>query len=83
MFHYRQANEAQALLEMPGRSGLAGRAADEVARGLGRAQTSSRQPLSGVRPLGLTMEVCYLFYFTSFCLQFSYGSVCCNQKQLG
>ncbi len=55
--YYLQANEAQALLEVPGRSGLAGRTADAVARGLGRAQTSSRQPLPGLRPLGLRMEV--------------------------
>jgi hypothetical protein len=50
-------------LEVPGRSGLAGRTADAVARGLGRAQTSSRQPLPGLRPLGLRMEV-GLFLFS-------------------
>jgi len=50
------------LLEVPGRSGLAGRTADAVARGLDRVQTSSRQPLSGLRPLGLRMEVCYVFF---------------------
>ncbi len=55
--YYLQANEAQAVLEFPGRAGLAGRTAEAVARGLGRAQTSVRQPLSGVRPLGLTLEV--------------------------
>jgi hypothetical protein len=55
--YYLQASEAQALLEVPGRSGLAGRTADAVARGLDRVQTSSRQPLPGLRPLGLRMEV--------------------------
>ncbi len=50
-------------MEVPGRSGLAGRTADAVARGLGRAQTSSRQPLSGLRPLGLRMEVGPSFFF--------------------
>ncbi len=48
-------------MEVPGISGLAGSTAEAVARGLGRAQTSSRQPLSGLRPLGLRMEVCYSF----------------------
>jgi hypothetical protein len=48
-------------LEVPGRSGLAGSTAEAVARGLGRAQSSSRQPLSGLRPLGLRMEVCHSF----------------------
>jgi hypothetical protein len=56
-----QANEAQALLELPGRSGLAGSTAEAVARGLGRAQSSSRQPLPGLRPLGLRMEVGHSF----------------------
>ncbi len=60
-FCYLQANEAQALLEVPGRSGLAGSTAEAVAMGLGRAQSSSRQPLSGLRPLGLRMEVCHSF----------------------
>ena len=60
-FCYLQANEAQALLEVPGRSGLAGSTAEAVARGLGRAQSSSRQPLSGLRPLGLRMEVGHPF----------------------
>jgi len=46
---------------MPGRSGLAGSTAEAVARGLGRAQSSSRQPLPGLRPLGLRMEVCHSF----------------------
>ncbi len=59
---YLQANEAQALLEVPGVSGLAGSTAEAVARGLGRAQSSSRQPLSGSRPLGLRMEVCHHFF---------------------
>ena len=58
-FCYLQSNEAQALLEVPGRPGLAGSTAEAVARGLGRAQSSSRQPLPGLRPLGLRMEVCY------------------------
>jgi hypothetical protein len=60
-FCYLQSNEAQALLEVPGRPGLAGSTAEAVARGLGRAQSSSRQPLSGLRPLGLRMEVGYFF----------------------
>jgi hypothetical protein len=47
---------------MPGRPGLAGSTAEAVARGLGRAQSSSRQPLPGLRPLGLRMEVCYYFF---------------------
>ena len=59
--HFLQANEAQAVLEVPERAGLAGRTADAVARGLGRAQTSARQPLSGLRPLGLTLEVSFFF----------------------
>jgi hypothetical protein len=59
-FCYLQASEAQALLEVPGRSGLAGSTAEAVARGLGRAQSSSRQPLPGLRPLGLRMEVGHL-----------------------
>ncbi len=46
---------------MPGRSGLAGSTAEAVARGLGRAQSSSRQPLPGLRPLGLRMEVGHPF----------------------
>jgi hypothetical protein len=46
---------------VPGRSGLAGSTAEAVARGLGRAQSSSRQSLSGLRPLGLRMEVCHSF----------------------
>jgi hypothetical protein len=50
------------LLEVPGRSGLAGSTVDAVARGLGRAQTSSRQPLPGLRPLGLGMEVGLSFF---------------------
>jgi hypothetical protein len=49
-------------LEVPGRSGLAGRTAEAVARGLGRAQTSSRQLLPGLRPLGLRMEVGLSFF---------------------
>ncbi len=57
--YFLQASEAQAILEVPGRAGLAGRTADAVARGLGRAQTSARQPLSGFRPLGLTLEVSF------------------------
>ncbi len=48
-------------MEVPGVSGLAGSTAEAVARGLGRAQTSSRQSLSGLRPLGLRMEVCHSF----------------------
>jgi hypothetical protein len=60
-FCYLQANEAQALLELPGRSELAGSTAEAVARGLGRAQSSSRQSLPGLRPLGLRMEVGYSF----------------------
>ena len=60
-FCYLQASEAQALLEVPGRSGLAGSTAEAVARGLGRAQSSSRQPLPGLRPLGLRMEVGHSF----------------------
>ncbi len=59
--YYLQANEAQALLEVPGRSGLAGRTAEAVARGLDRAQAPSRQPLPGLRPLGLRMEVGFSF----------------------
>jgi hypothetical protein len=62
-FDYLQANEAQALLEVPVRSGLAGRTADAVARGLDRVQTSSRQPLPGLRPLGLSMEVGFFFFY--------------------
>jgi hypothetical protein len=46
---------------VPGVSGLAGSTAEAVARGLGRAQSSSRQPLPGLRPLGLRMEVGYPF----------------------
>ncbi len=49
-------------MEVPGRSGLAGRTADAVARGLDRVQTSSRQPLPGLRPLGLRMEVGLSFF---------------------
>ncbi len=61
------------LLEVPGRSGLAGRtAADVVARGLGRVQTSSRQPLPGLRPLGLSMEVGSVF-LSSLDPLFSFG----------
>jgi len=58
------------LLEVPGHSGLAGRTADAVARGLDRVQTSSRQPLSGLRPLGLRMEVCYDFFLVGSALFF-------------
>ena len=61
--HFLQANEAQAVLEVPDRAGLAGRTADAVAWGLGRAQTSARQPLSGLRPLGLTLEVSFSSFF--------------------
>ena len=57
-------------MEVPGRSGLAGRTADAVARGLDRVQTSSRQPLSGLRPLGLRMEVCYDFFLVGSALIF-------------
>ena len=60
-FHFSQANEGQAILEVPGRAGLVGRSADAVARGLGRAQASARQPLSGLRPLGLPLEVSFFF----------------------
>jgi hypothetical protein len=61
--YFLQASEAQAILEVPERAGLAGRTADAVARGLGRAQTSARQPLSGLRPLGLTLEVSFSSFF--------------------
>jgi hypothetical protein len=62
-FCYLQSSEAQALLEVPGHPGLAGSTAEAVARGLGRAQSSSRQPLPGLRPLGLRMEVCFYHFF--------------------
>ncbi len=65
-FCYLQSSEVQALLEVPGHPGLAGSTAEAVARGLGRAQSSSRQPLPGLRPLGLRMEVCYYFFIVGF-----------------
>jgi hypothetical protein len=67
---FYQADELQALLEVPAEGGLAARSAEQVARGLGSAQASARQSLPGIRPLGHTPSVSLflliLAYFTSF-----------------
>jgi len=74
--YFLQASEAQAILEVPGRAGLAGRTADAVARGLGRAQTSARQPLSGFRPLGLTLEVSFFLFSGSVSFLLGFAGIC-------